>query len=808
MGNGWRDVRYGLRMLSKSKGFTAVAILALALGIGPNVAMFSVIWAAFLAPNPSPEPKQLVVVWTKIKGERRSSRASDFVQYRDQSKSFQRLDFLPWVAAHLNGSDPSEEPVTGNFITPGFLSKNVRENMFMGRDFLPQEGIPGNDHVVIVSHRLWQERFHADPNILGKQVRIEDQPYTVVGVRPKGPADRGDTQFIVPFALAPGGQDTHWGNIFGRLKPGVSLAQAQAELAVIDRQLSATRGNEESKDAWTVGVEEMQGDWFDKKVARNLWLLLASVGFVLLIACANVANLLLARGTARQQEIAIRSALGASRRQVFTQLLVESLTLAILGGAIGVALGWGLLQLVVGLMPNWVLQMSEEIQLNPPVLIFATAVTLLGGVLFGIAPAWRAAKLNLSETLSQGSQSVIGGRRMRTQALLVVGEFALAITLLAGAGMAMHSFWKLTSIDLGFRADHVLITGLHKRNTEHPTADQINANARQLLEKLRSLPGVENVSLSTSLPLEESNSFRFSIAGQPVSAANRPVADLQSVTPSYFDTFGVLLLKGRLLSDSDTPNNPQAVMVSESFVRRYLGSVDPLDQRLLLPQIVPNQELGPPIEHQIVGVFRDVANGEHRTDQTQPEILLPFWQNPWYDTGLAVKTVSDPSLVAKSVRAAVLTTEPTVLIDHISTMESRVNDQISGDRLAMALFGGFAALALVLAALGIYGVMAFAVGQRRHEIGLRMALGAQRHQVVTLILADGMKLALLGTGIGLVGAYLLGRLMSSTLYGVNTVDVTSLSAVAFMLLAAAVIASYLPARHSARIDPMIALRQQ
>jgi len=528
-------------------------MMTLALGIGPNVAIFSVIWAVFLTPLPYPNGNQLVVIWTNTKGERNPCRADDYLQYLSQSKSFQHLDFLSWSDIHLTNLDPVEEEVAGYLTTPGFLTKDIAIPLAIGRDFLPEDGIPGNDHVAILAHLSWVNRFHSDPNILGKQISIEGKPYTVIGVERAGPHDRpGDSEFIVPLALSPGSHNPHWGNIFGRLKPGVTPAQAQAELNVIDQRLPANRQGV-PREGWTISVEPLKNDWLDKKLERNLWLLLAAVGFVLLIACANVANLLLARGTSRQREIAVRAAIGASRRQVVAQLLTESLALAIPGGAIGIGLAWALIKLVLAIQPGLFEQVSEAVvALNLPVLYFAAGVSLLAGIVFGCAPAWHAAKLNLTETLNQGSQSVVGGRRGRTQAFLVTAEFALAITLLAGAGMALHSFWKLSHIDLGVRTDHVLLANLRAPSTEHATVEQISVDARRLLETLRALPGVQNAGLTTGFPLENGGSFPFGIASQPVTDVNRPVADFEIVTPGYLDTFGIRLLKGRSFNDGDT----------------------------------------------------------------------------------------------------------------------------------------------------------------------------------------------------------------------------------------------------------------
>jgi predicted permease len=808
MGNLWRDVRYGLRKLANNKGFAAVAILALALGIGPNVAIFSIIWATFLAPLPYPDADQLVVVWTKVRGERSPSRTDDYLQYLAQSRSFQNLDFGAWKVLHLTNPDHSQDETTGLPATPGYFTKNQGVRIALGRDFLPEEGVPGKDHEVILTHRVWLERFHGDPAILGKPILIDDQPYTVVGVLEAGVRDRVDgVQFGVPLALTPGMHTPEWGNIFGRLKRGVTIAQAQAELSVIDRQLAATRSGDLPKNAWTISVEPLKNDWMDKKLARNLWLLLAAVGFVLLIACANLANLLLAKGSSRQQELAVRAAMGATRRQVFGQLITESLTLAILGGAVGIALGWAILKLTMAILPN--LGTAEAvIQLNLPVLYFALGATFLAGVLFGCLPAWQAARFNLSETLKQGSRSVTGRGRMRTQGLLVMAEFALALTLLAGAGMALHSFWNLTQIDFGVRTDNIVTGWLETRRHDFTNPDQISADARQLLDKVRSLPGLQNATIATNMPLNGNGSFPFSIVGHPVAVVDRPVADYQIVTPSYFETFGVRLARGRLLNDNDRAGSPQVIIVSQSFVDRFLHGVNPLDQRLLLGKLIPNQKIGPASEWQIVGVFHDIHNGQHLGDKAAPQIFASYWQIPWPWTWLAVRTALDPGPISASIRDVVAHTLTGYSFAHVRTMQQVVNTQMTGDRFGMVLFGGFAVLALLLSALGIYGVMAFAVVQRSHEIGLRMALGAQQGDVVRLILADGMKLSLTGVGIGLVGVFALGHLMRTTLYGIKTIDAGSFAAVAIVLLAVAVLASYVPARRSARVDPMIALRQE
>jgi putative ABC transport system permease protein len=820
MANWNRDVRFGLRMLARNKGFAAIAILALALGIGPNVAIFSIIWATFLAPLPYPNANQLVVVWTHYKGERDASRAEDYAELAVQSQSFQRLDFQSWNGLHLTNSDHSQDETRGLPTTPGFYTKNFGIPMALGRDFLPDEGTPGKDHLVILTHRLWESRFHADPDILGKPILIDDEAYTVVGVIQAGPSDRVEgTQFVVPFRPQQGVPSQQIGNVFGRLKPGVTVAQAQAEIALIDSRLAPKRnGGAANAKSWSVSVEQLKNDWLDPKLVRNLWLLLAAVGLVLLIACANVANLLLARGSARQQELALRTAMGATRRQVFEQLLIESLTLAVLGGGIGVAMGWSIMKIAMAILPLAKQTAEAVVGINVPVLCFAVGVSLIGGVLFGCAPAWQAAKLNLSETLKQGSRAISGRSRSRTQGILVTAEFALALTLLAGAGMALHSFWNLSRIDLGVTTDHILTANMQPRGSSGqshmaiPAPEQIVASQRLLIEKLRAVPGVEDAALTTSVPLLGYGTFPFAIAGQPVDKQHPTAADFEALTPGFFHTFGVRVARGRLLSDSDGMGTPLAVMVNEAFASRYLAGMDPLAQRLLLARITPTNngppQLGPPEPFQIVGVFHDIRNDQHLTGAVQPEMVISLWQVAWPYVAIGVRTGVDPGATLSGLRSTVADVMPNFALTQVQTMREIVDNQLTGDRFGMVLFAGFAGVALLLAALGIYGVMSFAVAQRTHEIGLRMALGAQKSEVVGLIVRGGIRMAVPGMAIGLAGVLVLGRLMHSTLYGVGAIDYGSTALVAAVLFAVGLVACWVPARRSAQVDPMIALRDE
>ena len=820
-GNVARNVRYALRQLRRSRGFAVTAILALALGIGPNVAIFSIIFATFLAPTPYPNANELVVVWSHYKGERIPTRGEEYASYAAESHSFQSLSFQSWLSLHLTNSDHTADETGGLPTTPGLQTRTVQEPMLLGRDFRPDEGAPGADHVVILSYWLWQHRYNSDRNIIGKSILVEDQPYIVVGVVPASPNERGDSvEFNVPLRLTPGVNSHQIGIMIGRLKPGVTLAQAQAELSVIQKEIPAQGNRGANAQEISLTVEKFRNDWLDVKAQRNLWLLLAAVSLVLLIACANLANLLLARGTSRRQELAVRSALGATRRQIFVQLLTESVTLAGFGGTIGIAMGWGLMRLSLALFPNLAVESSDTlVEMNLPVLCFAMGIALIAGVIAGCAPSWRGARVKQSEALKQGSRSV-GRVRTPLHAALVIAEVALALILLSGAGLAMHSFWNLSRIDMGFRADHMLLADLQPRRndesrgrgTQFSSPEQIVVEQHQLLDRVRTMPGVLDAALATSMPMHGFDRFPFEVAGQTVDKAHLTTADFQTVTPSYFKTLGILLARGRFLNDDDDLRAPRVAMVNETFARRYLSGGDPLTQRLMLqlPSIISDGHTAPvPAPYQIVGVFHDVLDNEHLTGEIQPEIYVSEWQAGWPYLSIAVRTVmDDPAMLTNALQRAVSSVNAGMAIDHVETMTDVVGRQTSDDRFEMLLFAGFALVALLLASVGIYGVMAFAVAQRTHEIGVRMALGARRSEVVRLILRGGMAMALPGIGLGVAGAFGLGWLMRSTLYGVQMVDAGSLIAVAGLLFAVAVLACWIPARRSAGIDPMRALRAE
>jgi putative ABC transport system permease protein len=802
-----RDVRYGLRLLRRNPGFTAIAILALAVGIGANTAIFSVVYATLLAPLPYAEPDRLVMVWSRIQGNRNSTATADYLDWKRESTVFQSLSAWTGRSVNLATSDRPEQ-VQASSTTPGWVS-TIGYTMLLGRDFTAEEGIPGRDQVVILTHQLWKDRFGGDREIVGHPIRLDGKPYTVVGVIGPGPGDRVQNKLYVPLAFKPDqvNHDFHYLLVLGRLKRGVSLTQANGDMDRVTRRVAEE--NPKSNQGWGASVEPLQNNFLSKETIRGLWLMLGAVAFVLLIACANVANLLLARGTARQKEIALRASIGASPRHLFGQLLTESLILAVIGGALGVALSWGLLKVIVAMMPPFTLPSEADVRLNVPVMLFTLAISMVCGVLFGCAPAWQATRANVNETLKEGGRTGGGGRHVVRRALVVV-EFALALTLLAGGGLAIHSLLRLANVDLGFRTDHLLTFYLPVPEGRLSGNDAVNVFYQQLIERLAAVPGVTSVCASTGMPVYGTNfGMPFYIAGKPVNdPSKRPGAGFNMVTPDYYRTFGIRIARGRTFSSQDKAGGMPVAIVNDIFVKRYLSGVDPLSQRLVIEQLIPGvTKLGPPIEWQIVGVYNSVRNGGPKDDGF-PEIDVPFWQSPWPGAALAVRTAGDPISVQQSLAAVIRSVDPDLPMADVKTMEQVVHESMAGDRFGTTLFGTFAAVALLLAAVGIYGVMSFVVAQQRHEIGLRMALGAGRGRVLWQVLREGLATALLGIAVGSIGAYLVGRAMQGLVYGVGAMDPLAFGVVVVTLLTSSVLACLVPARRAASVDPMIALRQE
>jgi putative ABC transport system permease protein len=808
MHNLWRNLQFGLRLLWKNPGFTTIAVLALALGIGANTAIFTVVYATLLAPLPYHQPDRIVMVWSKVGSHRNGVSAGDFLDWKHQNTTFESI--AAWSGGPMSlSSSGRPEQVNAQHCTPGFLGV-LGQPFLLGRDFLPEEGELGKDHEVILTYKLWKNRFGADRDILGHQLRLDGEQQTIVGVLAPGATDRVQSELYVPLAFKPEylNHDFHWILVMARLKPGVTVAQANADMEAVTKHIAEVYPK--SNQGWSASVEPLQNDFLNRDTIRALWILLGAVGFVLLIACANVANLLLARGTARQREVAVRGALGATRGQLFSQFLTESVALASIGGALGIALAWGFLKLILALMPPFTLPSEADVTLNVPVLLFTLGATMLSGILFGCAPAFQAVGLNLNETLKEGGRGGIGGGRQHVRHALVLVEFALALTLLGAAGLAIHSVWNLTHVDVGFRPDHLLTFDLPMPADRRPQPEQMLAFYRQMLEKVQALPGVTSASVSTGMPVYGANfGMDFDIVGKEVAdRSQRPGSRFNMVTPGYFQTFGIRILRGRAFTEADIAGGMPVAIVNSELVKKFFPDVDPLTQRISVDQLIAGvAKLGPPVTWQIVGVYENVRNRDPK-DGNSPEINVPFPQSPWPGVLMAVRTVGDPASMSKSISAVIQSMDPDLPMADVKTMDQILDESIGGDRFAAVLFGTFAAIALILAAFGIYGVMSFAVAQRTHEIGLRMALGAGSSQVLGMILKEGMTVGGIGLLIGFAGAWGAGKAMRSLLYGIGAIDFTAFSAVAAVLLLSALLACYLPARRATQVDPMVALRQE
>jgi len=802
-----QNLRFSLRMLGRNPGLTVTILLTLALGIGANTAIFTVDYATLLAPLPYPHPDQLVMVWSKIQTFHNGVSAGDYTDWKNQSTVFS--DLCAWTGTSFNVATRDQPEYIQAMQESYPMLAMIGERPFLGRYFLPEEGVEGKNHVAVLTHKLWV-KLGSNKNIVGTSIRLDGQPYTVVGVEQPGIWDKGQAQLVVPLVFKPEqlNHDFHWLLVMGRLKPGITIKQAQQNMDSVTKHIAEVYPR--SDKGWDSYVEPLKNDFMPKERIQMLWLLLGAVGFVLLIACVNVANLLLARGMTRQKEMAIRGALGAGRKTIFGQLLTESVLLAVAGGALGVGVGYGMLQALIAVMPMDTLPYEADLRLNVPILLFTLLATALAGLLAGSMPAWYASRIDPAESLKEGGRTGTSAGKHRLRRILVVGEFTLALVLLAGAGLAIHSFWNLTKVDLGVRTDHVLTFFLPVPDQRSKDPAQISAYYRDILSRIDAVPGVQHASAETGTPLYGAGfGMPFTIVGGPTYAdpSQRPGAGFGMVTPDYFSTFGIRLVKGRAITDQDTASSVKVMMVNESFVKSYLKGKDPLRTLISVEQIIPGQQkLGPYQDWQIVGVYHDV----HRADSQEhnEEMLIPFWQIPWPQAAIGVRTAEDPLTMQRSIAAAVHSVDPEVALAQPQTMDQIRRDTMSNERFTLILFGTFAAVALFLAVLGIYGVMAFSVAQRSHELALRMALGATRARLVGMVVREGAILAAVGLGLGLVGAYFVGRAMQSMLFGVRPLDVLAFSAVGIVLMASALLACYWPARRAASIHPMQVLRME
>ena len=795
-----QDVRYAFRMLLKNPGFTAIAVIALTLGIGANTAIFSVVNAVLLRPLPYPESDRLVMIFENnpSKGwDTFSVSPANFLDWRSQNKSFEDLAAFTGAAFNLAGSgDP--ERIAGSRVSSSLFSI-LRVNAEYGRVFTADEDQDGHGQVVVLGHGLWERRFGADKNLVGKQITLSDKSYTVVGIMPLDFQFPSRAEIWTPMAFAPreipvrGG---HYINVIGRLKQGVTFAQAKANMDGITEQLVKQYPN--SNGGWGVNPKPLL-EVSVGNIRPQLQVLLVAVAFVLLIACANVANLLLAKASGRQREIAIRTALGAGRGRVIRQLLTESVMLAIAGGTFGLLLAYWGVKVLISISPDTIPR-SKTIGIDGQALGFTLLVSLLTGIFFGLVPALQASKPDLNHTLKEGGRSGSSGAAQRyMRNVLVVSEIALSLILLIGAGLLIKSFIRLRQVDPGFKSEGVLTMQISLPRSKYGDDPQQIAFAQQLLQKMKTIPGIESSSVTTTAPLLGGSIYGFTFEGNAeLAPQDVPSAEYYSVSSDYFQTMRMRLMKGRAFTEYDSANANKVAIINESMVRKFFPHEDPIGRRM-------NITNGYQASREIIGIIGDVKTGGIDAPVAS-QMYVPILQEPDNSLIVTVRGGNNPLSLVGALRSQVQEIDPTQPIANVKTMDEVMASSIAPRRLTMVLLGIFAAVALILAAVGIYGVMSYSVTQRTHEIGIRMALGAKVVDVLKMVIGQGMLLTLAGLVIGLIGALGLSWLIESLLFGVSSRDPWTFFAISGLLTLVALFAVYLPARRAAKTDPIIALR--
>ncbi len=807
----WQDLRYGARMLFRKPSFTSIAVLTLGLGIGANTAIFTIVDATLLRGLPYKDSDSLVQVWeTRQVGEIKQMDASypDYLDWGQQSEVIDGIcGYTEWGGSFTLTGRAEPERIEGARVTASFFSV-LGVAPLLGRTFLPDEDRPQAERTVILSYGLWQRRFGADPSIVGRSLILDGSDYTVLGILPGSFqfAPMGKAQLWVPLRPTPAQLNLrfmHWLDVIVRLKPGVSLAQAQAQMSTVGERIE--RENPDSHTGAGLKLVPLH-EQIIGSIGSLLLVLLGAVGFVLLIACANVANLLLLRAAARRQEISMRLALGATRWRLVRQLVTESLLLTLMGGVLGLALATWSIELLLTAIPAAQLDSMPYLQgltLNARVFGFTGALLLLTGVVFGLAPAWQSAKLDLQAVLKDGNRTAAGTGRQRFRSLLVVSEIALALVLLVGAGLLIKSTLRLLEVKLGFKPERLMTMQLELPSSRYSSDEQTRAFHQQLLPHIEALPGVVGVASVNWLPLEGGPVDLLRVEGQPPPPPSEvPKTTTHVVSSDYFRTMGIALIKGRFFTDDDNPSSPGVVVINGALAEKLFAKQDPVGRRIIF-------EGGEPKPFEIVGVVDDERVGE-LDEEAAAVVYHPYLQEPWTKLNLVVRTAGDPVGIVNAVRGEVRAIDPDLALYSVVTMEQLIAERPSTflRRYPALLMVVFAAIALILAAIGIYGVISYSVNQRTHEIGVRMALGAQRRDVLRLIIGQGLVLILFGVGGGLAAALALTRLMHSLLFGVSATDPLTFIIVTALLALVALLACYIPARRATKVDPLIALRYE
>ena len=810
-----QDFRYSARTLSKHPGFVIIVTLILALGIGANSTIFSVVNAVLIRPLPYEASDRIVMIWetNQTQGVPRSIVSpANFLDWKEQNHVFDHLAALRFWYYTVTGLGDPERYQGARVSADFFPLLNVKPEL--GRNFDPDEEQVGRDHVVILTHAFWQRHFGGDRNIVGRFLTIDGEPFTIIGVLPTSfrfsRVLNAELEFWMPISFTPQQltREDRSITVYGRLKQSVSLAQAQAEMDGIARRLE--QQYPKTNSGWKVQVNNLQ-EQSSRPFRSTLLILMVVVGFVLLIACANVVNLLLTRATTRQKDFAVRFALGSSRSRLIRQLLMENLLLALLGGAAGLLLAnWGMHFLNVILRDR--VPYLEQINIDRKVLGFTLVISLLVGVIVGSFPGLRASRLNLRDALAESGRTLseAAGRR-RVRNLFVVLEITLAVPLLIGAGLMLRSSLLLQNVDRGIDLKNVLTVQIALPNTKYVTAQQIGAFYQQTLNRIQSEHEVESASAVNFLPLTNfGDATRLTIGGRATSALGpETIASYRVIDPNYFRTLRIPLLRGRYFTEKDNDESHGVVMINQTMARRYWPNEDPIG-KLIKPQFpAANVPWRPAITNtwlEIVGIAGDVKETGVNAEQ-QAEIYLPYLQNPSSLMNLLVRSKSDPLRLVPEVRRQVLAVDGDQPVYNIKTMENVLSQSIATPQLITSLLTIFAAIALLLAAIGVYGVMSYSVAQRTHEVGVRMALGAQQQHVLRMILGHGLRLVLVGVGLGVMVALAVTRVMSNLLFGVSATDPQVFVVVPLLLIAVALLAAYFPARRALKVDPIIALRE-
>jgi putative ABC transport system permease protein len=798
--------------LLKRPGFTAIAVITLALGIGANTAIFSVVNAVLLRPLPYVEPERLVVPWgTRVDMQDRTNVSyPDFVDWQAQTKTLEYIAAYNSAGALLREGDSEPEVISGAAVSAD-LFQLLKASPVLGRPFTRADDQPNAAQVIVLGYDLWRRRFNSDPNIIGRHIKLGSASASVLGVMPEGfrfPAQATKTDFLKPLAPTLGDRtqrrNSYSLRVVARLKPGVNAAAAVSEMRSIGTQLERQYPDEGFRlGAGLISLHEAV-TWGS---STPLLVLLGAVGFVLLIACANVANLLLARAASRQREMAIRAALGAGRRRVVRQLLTESLLLSLLGGAVGLLVAWWGLHFLLAAsplgIPRW-----KDVGLDTTVLAFTAVVSVLTGVIFGLAPALQASRVDLQDSLKEGGRSTGGVVPNRVRAVLVVVEVALSLVLLVGAGLLGKSFLLLSEVRPGFEPEHVLSTDLSLAKVKYPQPEQQQAAFAEIVSRAAAIPGVESAAVIYPLPLGgDSNSGTFLIVGRPaVRPEDKPTSNHRTISPDYFRALNIPVARGRTFDNHDTKRSPPVVIVNETFARLYFAGTEALGQRIIIEGESGDNTLPPPRE--IVGLVGDVRH-ESLEAESGAEYYVPHSQAPEPFMSLVVRSSADnPGSLATSVRQAIKQMDKDQYVAAIEPMTKLVAESVARRRFNMLLTGVFAAVALLLASVGIFGVLNYTVAQRTQEIGLRVALGAQTRDVLRLVLGQGLRLVLFGLALGLAASFALTRVLAGMLFGVTPTDPLTFVAVSLLLASVAMLACYIPARRATKVDPLVALRYE